>query len=76
MLVSLLQVQLVYLRLVLAEGGRFALRAYHIEHDDLVPALLQPASRHIKRLLWAYAPESSYGVAVDIHLAFLESLCV
>ena len=52
-LVALFEIQLVELRMILAESGRshvgtwlscFALRTYNVENNHLVLALLQPAA--------------------------------
>ena len=81
--VALFEVQLVELWMILAESGRshvgtwlacFALRTYYIEHDDLVLALLQPATREIEGLLRTNLPESAEGMTVYVNLSLAECL--
>ena len=47
---------------------------YHIEYDDLVLALLEPATRHIECLLRTNLPDSTHGVTIDIYQALAPSL--
>ena len=47
-------------------------RTENIEHKNLVVAFLQPATRHIKRLLRTDFPYSTHRMAVDIYKTFSE----
>ena len=71
--VALLQLQLVQFRFGLAPDDSLA-GSHHVEHDDLVLALLQPAARHVECLLRTDAPDAAHGVAVDPHLALAPRL--
>ena len=72
-LVGLLKLQLVEFRLGLSP--RYSLfGAYDIEDNHLVLALLQPATRHVERLLRAYRPNAAKSVPVHPNLTFSPGL--
>ena len=82
-LVALFEVQLVELRMILAESGRshgrtwlacFALRTYYIEHNHLILTLLQPATWEIEGLLRTNLPEAAEGMTIYINLSLAECL--
>ena len=82
-LVALFEIQLVELRMILAEGGRshgrtwlscFTLRTYNVENNHLVLALLQPATREIEGLLRTNLPEAAEGMTVYVNLTLAECL--
>ena len=82
-LVALFEIQLVELRMILAESGRshvgawlacFALRTYYIENNHLVLALLQPATWEIQGLLRTNLPESAESMTVYVNLTLAECL--
>ena len=57
-----------------ANLASLALRTNDIEHDDLILALLQPASWQIQGLLRTDLPETPQGMTIDIYLSLAESL--
>ena len=67
-LVALLKLQLVELRLSLSPDYSL-LRTNHVEHNYLVLTFLQPAARHVERLLRTDAPDAAHGMTVHIHLS-------
>ena len=69
-------VELVEFRLGAAGAHGLARGADDVEHYHLVAALLEPASRHVERLLRADVPVAAYGVVVDVDKALAEGLHV